>query len=276
MRLVAPLALAGGWWIFLIFIVVTLLVVAFGYYTVWGSGIHQRPYRRPGEAPESPSELAHDITQEVGNWERGTDSGRRRQRPPAVRVPIDPTVAAALAEWRSAPPTAPRLAPPVGSEDHVIGPPGGTSVAVYVDLTSGPCRNAVRLLTGFTRQRPLQVAVRHLPLADVHALSLTAAEALEAAAAQGSFFELLERLAEAGLADEQAVLAAGSECVSDPERLRAEVAGGRHRPRIVGQIREAVASGARGVPEIYIDGEHYAGALTVDPLTKALNAVAPG
>jgi protein-disulfide isomerase len=275
MRLVAPLALAGGWWIFLIVIVAIVLVIAFGYYTVWGSGIHQRPYRRPGEAPETPSELAHDITQEVGNWERGTDSGRRRQRPPAVRVPIDPTVAAALAQWRDAPPTSPRLVPAVGSNDHVIGPPGGTSVAVYLDLTSGPCRNAARLLTGFTRQRRLQVAVRHLPLADVHAQSLTAAEALEAAGAQGSFFELLERFAVAGLPDEQAVLAAADACVPDPERLRAEVADGRHRPRIVEQVRQAVASGARGVPEIYIDGEHYDGALTVDPLTKALNAAAP-
>jgi protein-disulfide isomerase len=275
MRFAIPLALAGGWWIFLIFVVGFLAAVIFGYYTVKGSGINLRPYRRAGGPPESPPEIAHDITQDVRLWERGTDSGRRRQRPPAVRVPIDPTVAEALAEWRQAEVSAPRLVPPVGPEDHVLGAPGGITVAVYVDLTSGPCRNAVRLLTGFTRQRSLRVAVRHLPFADVHVLSLTAAEALEAAAAQGRFFELLERLAAAGLPDEQAVLAAGCECVPDAERLRTEIADGRHRPRIVEQIRQAASSGARGVPEIYIDGQHYSGALTVDPLTKALDAVAP-
>src|SRR5438270_2805012 len=102
MKLVVPLALAGGWWIFLIFIVVTVFVLGFGYYTVRGSGIHQRPYRRPGGPPESPSELGHDITQEVGLWERGTDSGRNRP-PPAVRDPIDPGAAAVLSEWRQAP-----------------------------------------------------------------------------------------------------------------------------------------------------------------------------
>jgi protein-disulfide isomerase len=272
MTLELPLALAGGWWIFLIFVVVTVFVVAFGYYTVGGSGIHQRPYRRAGEPPESPSELAHDITQEVGNWERGTDSGRRRGRPPAIQVPIDPAVAQALSEWRSAPASEPRLVPDVGTEDHARGPAGATSVVVYVDLTSAPSRNAVRLFASLAGQRPLRVAVRHLPLADVHALALTAAEALEAADNQGRFFELLDRLADAGLPDEQALLTAATGCVADPERLRQEVEAGRYRAKIVEQIRQATSSGARVVPEIYIDGEHYDGALRVDPLTKALNA----
>jgi len=273
MTFVAPLALAGGWWIFLIFIVVTVFVVAFGYYTVWGSGISQRPYRRPGEPPESPSELAHDITQEVANWERGTDSGRNRP-PPAIQEPIDPGVAEALREWRRAPVSQPRLDPEVGPEDHARGPTDATSAVIYVDLASGPSRNAVRLLNGFAGQRPLRVAVRQLPLADVHALALTAAEALEAAAAQGAFFQLLDRLAEANVPDQDALLRTASECVPDPGRLREEVGAGRYRARVVEQIRQATSSGARGVPEIYIDGEHYDGALRVDPLTQALNAAA--
>ena len=80
MTLVVPLALAGGWWIFLIFVVATVFVVAFGYYTVRGSGIHQRPYRRPGEAPESPSELA-------------TTSPRRSATGSAAPTAADGTVA---------------------------------------------------------------------------------------------------------------------------------------------------------------------------------------
>ena len=272
MTLMVPLALADGWWIFLIFVVATVFVVAFGYYTVRGSGIHQRPYNRPGEVSETPSELAHDITQEVSNWERGTDSGRRRGRPPAVRDPTDPAVAEALKQWRSAPASTPRLTPPVGSEDHVRGTDGGVDVAVYVDLRSAPSRNAIRLLTELSDHRQLRLAVRQLPLADVHSLALTAAEALEAADAQGSFFQLLDRLAEAGVPDEEALFTMADGCVADPERLRREVADGQYRPRVVEQINQATESGARVVPEIYIDGEHYDGALRVDPLTKALNA----
>jgi protein-disulfide isomerase len=144
-------------------------------------------------------------------------------------------------------------------------------VTVYVDVTSGPSRNAVRLLTSLARQRPLRLAVRHLPLADVHPLALPASEALEAAGAQGKFFELLDRLSDANLPDEEALLTAASGCVADDERLREEVRAGHYRSRIVDQIRQATSSGARGVPEIYIDGEHYGGGVTVDPLTRALD-----
>src|SRR5437763_89487 len=255
MTLEVPLALAGGWWIFLIFAVVSVIVIAFGYYTVWGSGISQRPYRRPGGPPETPSELGHDITQEVANWERGTDGGSPRRPPPAVLEPIDPAVAEALKRWRQAPASEPRLAPEVGPDDHVLGHSGAT-IAIYVDLTSGPSRNAVRLLTGFAAQRPLQVAVRHLPLADVHAFALTAAETPAAAGAQARFFELLDRLAEASVPDEEALLSAASGCVDDPGRLRQEVGAGRYRARVVEQIRQATSSGARGIPEIYINGAH--------------------
>jgi len=271
MTFVAPLALAGGWWIFLIFIVAFVFVIAFGYYTLRGSGISQTPYRRSGGPPESPSELAHDITQEVGNWERGTDSGRRRGRPPAIRDPTDPAVADALRQWRGAPASPPRLVPPVGPGDHVRGPDGVTDVAVYIDLRSAPSRNAVRLITDLAGHRPLRLAIRQLPLADVHALALTAAEALEAADAQGCFFDLLDRLAEAGVPDEHALLTMADGCVADPDRLREEVADGKYRSKIVEQIKQATESGARVVPEIYIDGEHYDGALRVDPRTKALN-----
>jgi protein-disulfide isomerase len=266
-----PLALATGWWIFLIVVILIFVAVAYGYYTVWGSGISQTPYSDPTGPPESPSELGHDITQDVGNWERGTDSGRRRP-PPAVRDAVDPAVAEALEEWRRAPAPEPRLAPPVSSDDHVRGPADAITVAVYVDVTSGPSRNAVRLLTSLARQRPLRVAVRHLPLADVHPLALRAAEALEAAGAQGSFFELLDRLSDSNLPNEQTLLTAAGECVSDPERLREELDAGRYRSRIADQIRQATSSGARGVPEIYIDGEHFGGGVTVDPLTRALDS----
>jgi protein-disulfide isomerase len=145
-------------------------------------------------------------------------------------------------------------------------------VVVYVDLRSAPSRNAIRLLTDLSGQRPLRLAVRQLPLADVHQLALTTAETLEAADAQGCFFEVLDRLSEAGLADEEALLTTAGGCVADPGRLREEVAAGTYRPRVVEQIKQATESGARVVPEIYIDGEHYDGALRVDPLTKALNA----
>jgi len=114
------------------------------------------------------------------------------------------------------------------------------------------------------------IAVRHLPLADVHELSLPAAEALEAAGAQGEFFALLDRLTRTGLSDRANLLATASGVVADPERLRLEVSNGRYREKVVEHIRQATASGARAIPALYINAAPYDGRLDVDGLTRAL------
>jgi hypothetical protein len=264
-----PFALAGGWWIFLIFVFVFLFAVIFGYYTVRGSGINLRPYRRAGEPPESPPQIAHDITADVRNWERGTEGHHRRYRPTATHTPLDPEVTEALNEWRGSD-RRPRLDPPIGAADHVRGPEGAQTVALYLDLTAEPCRSAIILVEELGQERPLRMAIRHLPLADVHALALPAAEALEAAAAQGRFFETLDVLAQAGFSNEAELLARTAQSVPDPERLRNDVNDGRFRSTIVEHIRQATASGVHGVPEVFIDGKHYGGALTRDPLGAAL------
>src|SRR6202035_3303064 len=121
-----------------------------------------------------------------------------------------------------------------------------------------------------SQEQPVRMAIRHLPLADVHALALPAAEALEAAAAQGRFFETLDVLARAGFSNDAELLARIAQSVPDPQRLRSDVKDGRFRFIIVEHIRQATASGVQGVPELFIDGDHYAGALTRDPLGAAL------
>jgi hypothetical protein len=264
-----PFALAGGWWIFLIFLFVGLFAVIFGYYTIRGSGINLRPYRRAGEPPESPPEIAHDITSDVRNWERGTEGHHRRYRPTATHTPLDPEVAKALNEWRGSA-RRPRLDPTIGPTDHVRGPEGAKTVTLYLDLAAEPCRSAIGLVEELSRGRPVRMAIRHLPLADVHALALPAAEALEAAAAQGRFFEILDVLAQTRFSNDAELLARIAQSVPDPERLRNDVKDGRFRSTIVEHIRQATASGVHGVPEVFIDGNHYDGALTRDSLGAAL------
>ena len=114
------------------------------------------------------------------------------------------------------------------------------------------------------------MAVRQLPLADVHRLSLPAAEALEAAAAQGKFFELLDCLASSGASDENELLDLATRSVADPDRLQQELRVGRYRASVVEQIRQATASGAHAVPEIYINGTHYGEPIKRDDLDRAL------
>jgi protein-disulfide isomerase len=265
-----PLALAGGSLVFVIFVIVLLFAVVFGYYTRRGSDISQTPYRRADGPPESPSELAHDTTQDVRNWERGTAGAHGRHRPPAAREPAEPDVAQALREWRHGTTSVAHLHPPLSTSDHVFGHGPGATVVIYVDLASEPCRSAWQLLAELAEQRPIRIAVRHLPLADVHELSLPAAEALEAAGAQGAFFALLDRLARSGLSDRADLLATASHLVADPERLRLEVRDGRYRETVVEHIHQATASGAHAIPALYINAALYDGLLDVDGLTNAL------
>lgn len=67
------LVLAGGSLIVACLLVVAVFVVAYSLYTRAGSGINQHPYADldHNSGRETPSELAHDITQDVRNWDRG-------------------------------------------------------------------------------------------------------------------------------------------------------------------------------------------------------------
>jgi protein-disulfide isomerase len=268
-HIVIPVAFAGGSLIFGVFVVVLFFVVVYGYYTRRGSGINQTPYRRPDGPPELPSELAHDTTQDVRGWERGTAGHHRRDQPADARQASDPVVRA-LADWRTGSSAVPVLDPPVGSADHARGPEQVPSVVVYLDVSSEPCRSAYRLLSKLVDTQQIRLVVRQLPLADVHRLSLPAAEVLEAAAAQGKFFELLNHLANTGVRDEAELLDVASRHVADPDRLRLEVRAGRYRASVVEQIHQATASGAHAVPEIYINNKHYHGPVTTDDLDRTL------
>jgi hypothetical protein len=57
-------------------VVVVLAGVIIGWYTVAGSGIHNRPYGRDRMNGESPL----DSPWQMKDWSRGTSSRRRRRR----------------------------------------------------------------------------------------------------------------------------------------------------------------------------------------------------
>jgi hypothetical protein len=67
-------ALAGGSWIFVIFLVVFFFVIVYGYFTRIGSGIDETPYADldGSSGPERPSELGHDRSENPETWGRGT------------------------------------------------------------------------------------------------------------------------------------------------------------------------------------------------------------
>jgi protein-disulfide isomerase len=89
------------------------------------------------------------------------------------------------------------LAVPVEAVDHVLGPPQAPVTLVeYGDFECPNCKQAVpavKLLLERFAER-VRLVYRHFPLEEVHPHALLAAQAAEAAGAQGRFWEMHDLL----------------------------------------------------------------------------------
>jgi hypothetical protein len=68
--------LANGSFIFLAFLVIAFFGVAYGYFTITGSGINSHPYGKiyggaPGAGRKSDAS-GHDSRERISDWSRGT------------------------------------------------------------------------------------------------------------------------------------------------------------------------------------------------------------
>ena len=158
--------------------------------------------------------------------------------------------------------------------DHVRGPDTAPVTLVeYGDYQCPHCGEAevvVReLLDSFGDE--LRYVWRHLPLTDVHPNAQTAAEAAEAAAAQGAFWPMHDRLLAAQ--DELAPgdLARHAEAVGlDVERFWDELRRREHADRVADDVASADSSGVAGTPSFFINGRRHQGAYDLETLTAAV------
>ena len=121
----------------------------------------------------------------------------------------------------------------------------------------------------------LRYVWRHLPLNDVHPNAQMAAEAAEAAGAQGAFWELHDRLLTHQ--DELTTMDLGrhAEAVGlDPGRFWDELRRHAHAQRVADDVASADVSGVAGTPSFFINGKRHEGAYDVQTLTAAVTAAA--
>jgi Na+/H+ antiporter NhaA len=119
----------------------------------------------------------------------------------------------------------------------------------------------------------LRYVWRHLPLNDVHPSAQLAAEAAEAAAAQGAFWPMHDTLL--AHQDELRPLHLrryAEEVGLDVDRFRDELRRREHLPRIADDVASADASGVAGTPTFFINGRRHHGAYDVAALTAAVEA----
>jgi protein-disulfide isomerase len=114
---------------------------------------------------------------------------------------------------------------------------------------------------------------RHLPLNDVHVNAQAAAEAAEAAAAQGEYWGMHDKL----LAHQDELTARdlgryAEDLGLDLDRFWDELKRHEHAGRVAEDVGSADASGVAGTPSFFINGRRHHGAYDVATLTRAVRA----
>jgi Na+/H+ antiporter NhaA len=117
----------------------------------------------------------------------------------------------------------------------------------------------------------LRYVWRSLPLNDVHPHAQMAAEAAEAAAAQGAFWEMHDQLLDHQDALIPLDLGRYAENLRlDVERFWNELRDRGHAPRVAEDVASADASGVAGTPTFFINGRRHEGAYDIEALTEAV------
>jgi Na+/H+ antiporter NhaA len=159
--------------------------------------------------------------------------------------------------------------------DHIRGDPNGAVTLVeYADFECPFCGRAeptIRELLDMHHGGGLRYVFRHLPLQDVHPHAQLAAEASEAAAAQGAFWQMHDTLmAHQGELDLDDVRRFAEELELDADRLEDEVRRRVYVGRVSEDVSSADTSGVSGTPTFFINGRRHQGVYDIDALTKAI------
>ncbi len=117
----------------------------------------------------------------------------------------------------------------------------------------------------------LRYVWRQLPLNDVHPNAQMAAEAAEAAADQGAFWQMHDKLlGHQDELDSAALERYARELGLDVDRFDTALRERRHAGRVEEDVGSADASGVAGTPTFFINGRRHQGAYDVGTLTAAV------
>jgi Na+/H+ antiporter NhaA len=166
------------------------------------------------------------------------------------------------------------LADPVdGDRDHIRGPADAPVTLVeYGDFECPYCGQAEAVIRELLADfGDLRYVWRHLPLNDVHPSAQLAAEASEAAGAQGSFWPMHDLLMEHQ--DELAPmdLIRFAEALGlDIELFTEDLESHRWSEHVAADVESADVSGVAGTPTFFVNGQRQKGAYDLSTLSRAV------
>jgi Na+/H+ antiporter NhaA len=159
--------------------------------------------------------------------------------------------------------------------DHVRGPrEAPVTIVEYGDFECPYCGQAEDVLRDLLRDfGDVRYVWRHLPLTDVHPSAQLAAEASEAAAEQGAFWEMHDRL----LANQQALTPGdlvdhAAALGLDVDRFERDLAEHAGAARVADDVDSADLSGVTGTPTFFVNARRHHGAYDIESLARAVRA----
>ena len=159
--------------------------------------------------------------------------------------------------------------------DHVRGPVAApVTVVEYGDFECPYCGQAEPAVRDLLRDfGDVRYVWRHLPLTDVHSQAQLAAEAAEAAADQGAFWEmhdlLLGRQDALRLGD---LVGYADELGLDVDRFAESLRTHTGASRVADDVDSADLSGVSGTPTFFVNGHRHYGAYDLATLSAAVRA----
>jgi len=164
----------------------------------------------------------------------------------------------------------------VTTDDHVLGrPDASVTVLEYGDYECPYCRGAARDVAEMLGRYPASVrfVFRNFPIAQLHPHAEQAAEAAEAAGAQGKFWPMYELLLQpASRLELGSLLDYAADLGLDLGRFRDEVTGRAYTGKIERDIQEGIRDGVNATPKFYVDGERIDGKLPLEGVEDAIRA----
>jgi Na+/H+ antiporter NhaA len=160
--------------------------------------------------------------------------------------------------------------------DHIRGPETAPVTLVeYGDFECPYCGQAEGTIRELLSSHgdDVRYVWRHLPLNDVHPSAQLAAEASEAASAQGKFWEMYDTLlSHQGELTPRDLRRYATDLGLDVDRFADELRTREYAPRIAEDVASADESGVSGTPTFFINGRRHYGVYDIDTLTAAVGA----
>lgn len=167
-----------------------------------------------------------------------------------------------------------KLICPITEQDHTMGLPNApVTLLEYGDYECPRCHDAYLVVKEIQKWlgNHLCFCFRHFPLTRVHPHATDAAQAAEAAAAQGWFWEMHDYLYEhQQLLDKEHLTRYAARLGLDMQRFNREMANGAHIAQVHKNIHSGVASGVTETPTFFINSLRHKGSWDFDDLLSVI------